>query len=127
VGVPRFVAMTMTYPERVTRYNIAKLRQCVLRGPDKHPGATRIRMRDGSFVKALAYGYVCRVENVPFAFLGGFNPHACVTWSFSFVCFYSLTLHHRSIREVAAKSLRIGDVVERHMEDDDIGEWRCFV
>lgn len=80
VGVPRRVAMVMTYPERVSRYNIEKLRQCVRNGPDVHPGANLIRLRDNSFVKSLAFGD----------------------------------------REIAAKNLRIGDVVERHMEDGDI-------
>lgn len=80
VGVPMKVAMTMTYPERVSRYNIEKLRQRVRNGPEQHPGANLIRMRDGSFVKSLAFGD----------------------------------------REKSANSLRIGDVVERHMEDDDI-------
>lgn len=80
VGVPRRVAMTMTYPERVSRYNIEKLRVLVRNGPDIHPGANMIRMKDGNFVKSLAFVN----------------------------------------REAASKALRIGDVVERHMEDDDI-------
>jgi DNA-directed RNA polymerase III subunit RPC1 len=80
VGVPMRVAMTMTYPERVNRYNIEKLRERVRNGPDKHPGANMIRLRDNSFVKSLAFGN----------------------------------------REQSAKTLHIGDVVERHMEDDDI-------
>jgi DNA-directed RNA polymerase III subunit RPC1 len=80
VGVPERVAKTMTYPERVSRYNIEKLRQRVRNGPDVHPGANLIRMKDGSFVKSLSFGD----------------------------------------RELVAKNLRYGDVVERHMEDDDV-------
>ena len=80
VGVPLKVAMTMTYPETVSRINMEKLRQRVRNGPDVHPGANLIRMKDGSFVKSLAFGD----------------------------------------REAVAKNLRIGDVVERHMEDGDI-------
>jgi len=80
VGVPLRVAMTMTYPERVSRYNIDKLRARVKNGPEKHPGANFIRMRDCSFVRSLAFGD----------------------------------------REISARSLRYGDIVERHMEDDDI-------
>lgn len=56
VGVPFRVAMTMTYPERVSKYNIERLRERVRNGPDRHPGANLIRMRDGSFVKSLAFG-----------------------------------------------------------------------
>lgn len=80
VGVPRSVATVMTYPERVSRYNIEKLRQCVRNGPETHPGANLIRLKDGNFVKSLAF---CN-------------------------------------RDIAADSLKIGDTVERHMEDDDI-------
>lgn len=46
VGVPLHVAKVMTYPERVNRYNIEKLRKCVLNGPEKHPGANLIRKND---------------------------------------------------------------------------------
>ena len=76
-----YVAKTMTYPERVSRYNIDKLRERVRKGLDQHPGATIIRMSgDGSFVKSLAFGD----------------------------------------RERAAQGLRVGEIVERHMEDDDV-------
>lgn len=39
VAVPILMAQTLTYPEKVTRYNIEKLRQCVINGMSKHPGA----------------------------------------------------------------------------------------
>ena len=54
VGVPIQVAVIMTYPERVNKYNIELLRQCVLNGPTKHPGANIIRTENG-FVKSLVY------------------------------------------------------------------------
>jgi DNA-directed RNA polymerase III subunit RPC1 len=80
VGVPVKVATIMTYPEPVSSITIHKLRQRVRNGPNVHPGANMIRMKDGAFVKSLAFGN----------------------------------------RELAAKNLRIGDVVERHMEDGDV-------
>jgi DNA-directed RNA polymerase III subunit RPC1 len=80
VGVPLKVAMIMTYPQPVSSITIEKLRQCVRNGPNVHPGANMIRMKDGAFVKSLAFGN----------------------------------------REMAAKNLRIGDIVERHMEDGDV-------
>jgi DNA-directed RNA polymerase III subunit RPC1 len=79
VGVPTRVAKVMTYPEQVSRYNIEKLRACVRRGPNVHPGANIIRT-SGGFAKSLAFGD----------------------------------------REKAARALRIGDIVERHMEDGDV-------
>uniref|UniRef100_A0A7S1BRD5 DNA-directed RNA polymerase subunit n=1 Tax=Corethron hystrix TaxID=216773 RepID=A0A7S1BRD5_9STRA len=81
VGVPVRVAKIMTYPEKVSRYNIEKLRKLVINGPDVHPGANLIRTAgENSFAKSLAYGN----------------------------------------RSRAAESLKIGDTVERHMEDGDV-------
>lgn len=39
VAVPSRVAMHMTYPEKVSRYNINKLKDCVRNGDKVHPGA----------------------------------------------------------------------------------------
>ncbi|KAI3644286.1 hypothetical protein MP228_010450 [Amoeboaphelidium protococcarum] len=39
VAVPDLVAKTLTYTEVVTEFNIQRLKQCVINGPDKHPGA----------------------------------------------------------------------------------------
>jgi DNA-directed RNA polymerase III subunit RPC1 len=55
VGVPLLVAKTMTYPERVNRYNIEKLRKCVLNGPDVHPGANMVRIAGTNHTLALAF------------------------------------------------------------------------
>ena len=48
VGVPRSIARTLTIPERVHRFNKAKLQQLVENGPDTHPGARYIIHSDGS-------------------------------------------------------------------------------
>ncbi|KZW00731.1 beta and beta-prime subunits of DNA dependent RNA-polymerase [Exidia glandulosa HHB12029] len=45
VGVPKSIAMTLTYPERVTPYNIAYLQELVRNGPREYPGA-RYVVRD---------------------------------------------------------------------------------
>ncbi|KAK3678902.1 DNA-directed RNA polymerase III subunit C1 (rpo31) [Recurvomyces mirabilis] len=48
VAVPVRVALTMTYPERVTRHNMEKLKACILNGTLKHPGANHvIKAHDG--------------------------------------------------------------------------------
>ncbi|KAK8181272.1 hypothetical protein BC567DRAFT_284571 [Phyllosticta citribraziliensis] len=67
VGVPRSIARTLSYPETVTPYNIAKLHQLVKNGPDEHPGAKYIIRDDGSRIDLrhhkrageiqLAYGW----------------------------------------------------------------------
>jgi DNA-directed RNA polymerase III subunit RPC1 len=48
VGVPLRIARTLTYPERVTSFNIDRLRASILRGPDRHPGANYVLFPDGS-------------------------------------------------------------------------------
>ncbi len=52
----QLLAVLFCFIERVSRYNIEKLRKLVLNGPSVHPGANLIRMGDGSFVKSLAFG-----------------------------------------------------------------------
>ncbi|KAH9994498.1 beta and beta-prime subunits of DNA dependent RNA-polymerase [Russula vinacea] len=67
VGVPRSIAMTLTYPERVTPYNIAYLQELVRRGPNAYPGARyvvrdtgdRIDLRRNKQADAfLQYGWI---------------------------------------------------------------------
>jgi len=79
VGVPRLMAMTLTYPERVTSSNISKLRKRVEVGASEHPGANFVEFPSGDKV-FLKFGD----------------------------------------RQRIAKNLRIGDIVERHLEDGDI-------
>lgn len=70
VGVPLEVAMQLTVPEKVTEWNIERLRQFVGNGPNKYPGAKYVIRPDGkrirlAFVqdldeiaKALEPGYI---------------------------------------------------------------------
>ncbi len=47
VGVPEAIAKILTVPERVTQWNIERLRQFVINGPDKWPGANYVIRPDG--------------------------------------------------------------------------------
>ncbi len=42
VGVPEVVAKELTVPEKVTKYNIERIRQLLRNGPDKHPGVNYV-------------------------------------------------------------------------------------
>ncbi|HHQ45271.1 MAG TPA: DNA-directed RNA polymerase subunit A' [Candidatus Altiarchaeales archaeon] len=42
VGVPYYVAMELTVPEEVAEWNIDRMKQLVLNGPETHPGAHAI-------------------------------------------------------------------------------------
>ncbi|GJQ08774.1 hypothetical protein GpartN1_g565.t1 [Galdieria partita] len=55
VGVPVYVAKQLTYPERVTKHNIKQLSEAVLNGPDIHPGANFVELKDGT-KRFLRYG-----------------------------------------------------------------------
>ena len=50
LGVPRTIAMNLTFPERVTRHNIHEMRKLIERGPTEHPGAKTIIRDDGKAV-----------------------------------------------------------------------------
>ncbi|KAL2887929.1 DNA-directed RNA polymerase III subunit RPC1 [Ceratocystis lukuohia] len=58
VAVPILVAKNLTYPETVNRQNIEKLRQCVRNGPQVHPGAQQILIKDetGFYKQSLKFG-----------------------------------------------------------------------
>lgn len=48
IGVPPVFARKLTYPEPVTAHNIKELRQAVINGPFKWPGATHVQHEDQS-------------------------------------------------------------------------------
>jgi DNA-directed RNA polymerase III subunit RPC1 len=80
VAVPMLVAKNLTYPEKVTRYNIEKLRKLVITGPDVWPGANYIIKKNSDYKLFLKFGD----------------------------------------RKRQAQNLQIGDIVERHLEDNDV-------
>ena len=77
VGVPRSIALNLTVPERVTRFNIDRLQKLVANGPRIHPGAK----------------FIIRDDNVRFDL--------------------------RLVENASALQLRIGYIVERHLQDGD--------
>ncbi|KAI9752373.1 MAG: hypothetical protein M4579_005644, partial [Chaenotheca gracillima] len=56
VAIPIQVAKNFTYPEKVTTYNIGKLRQRVRNGANKWPGANYILKKNSDFKMFLKYG-----------------------------------------------------------------------
>lgn len=56
--VPILMAKILTYPDRVNRYNIERLRKLILNGPEEHPGANFVEVvnSDGTVNKiSLAF------------------------------------------------------------------------
>ncbi|KAG7786695.1 hypothetical protein KL910_004095 [Ogataea haglerorum] len=53
IGVPPVFAKKLTYPEPVTVHNVAELRQAVINGPDRWPGALQVQNEDGSLVSLV--------------------------------------------------------------------------
>jgi len=47
VGVPKIIAMELTIPEKATEWNIEKLKELIVRGPEVHPGANYVIRPDG--------------------------------------------------------------------------------
>ena len=62
VGVPRSIARTLTYPETVTPYNIAKLTKYVQNGPTEHPGARFVVRSDGTRLDLRHYRRATAVQ-----------------------------------------------------------------
>eukprot|EP00123_Amoebidium_parasiticum_P015656 comp23089_c0_seq2/m.37076 comp23089_c0_seq2/g.37076 ORF comp23089_c0_seq2/g.37076 comp23089_c0_seq2/m.37076 type:complete len:1220 (-) comp23089_c0_seq2:406-4065(-) len=56
VGVPERVAKNLTYPERVNRYNLQRLKQMVINGPSKHPGANFVICGETKIKRWLKFG-----------------------------------------------------------------------
>lgn len=82
VAVPELVAKNLTYPERVQKQNIDKLKKCIANGPNKWPGAQAVLKQEGD----TSFKVSLRFAN----------------------------------KEQVIRDLKFGDVVERHLEDDDI-------
>jgi DNA-directed RNA polymerase subunit A' len=51
VGVPLDIAMRLSMPEKVTEWNLEEMRQLVINGPEKYPGALYIVRPDGKRVR----------------------------------------------------------------------------
>ncbi|THD27285.1 DNA-directed RNA polymerase subunit [Fasciola hepatica] len=95
VIVPEHCAKLLTYPERVTEFNMEFLRGLILNGPNKHPGA-------------LFVSYTLRGEAKRQAEAQGSSD---VVKRF---------LASDKAREDVARHLQSGDLVERHLIDGDI-------
>ncbi|BDD64349.1 hypothetical protein MPDQ_000327 [Monascus purpureus] len=50
IGVPLVFAKKLTYPEPVTNHNFWEMKQAVINGPDKYPGAAAIENENGQVV-----------------------------------------------------------------------------
>lgn len=62
VGVPRSVALNLTFPERVTPHNYDWLKRLVLNGPTKHPGARYVTRDDMSRIDLRFVSDLTKVE-----------------------------------------------------------------
>jgi DNA-directed RNA polymerase subunit A' len=51
VGVPQDIAMRLSMPEKVTVWNIEEMRQLIINGPEKFPGALYVVRPDGKRVR----------------------------------------------------------------------------
>jgi len=69
VGVPIEVAMRLSVPEKVTEWNLEEMRQLVINGPEKYPGALYIIRPDG---KRIRLEFVTDREKIAEALIPGF-------------------------------------------------------
>jgi DNA-directed RNA polymerase beta' subunit len=50
IGVPPYFATRLSFPEAVTPWNVEQLRQAVINGPHKHPGALAVEDVTGTVI-----------------------------------------------------------------------------
>ena len=79
LGIPIKIAMNLTFPEVVNQYNIVKMKETVLIGPESWPGAKYIRKKRTGLTINIKYG----------------------------------------MKDRFSEELEIGDIVYRHMINDD--------
>ncbi|XP_039753127.1 DNA-directed RNA polymerase I subunit RPA1 [Pararge aegeria] len=51
IGIPDAFATKLTYPIPVTEWNVDELRKMVINGPNKHPGAEKLEVRNGRIIR----------------------------------------------------------------------------
>lgn len=100
VGVPKSIAMNLTYPETVNQFTIEKCKQWVKNGPNVYPGALFIIKKNGI---RISLSIIQRK-------LKEFSEK------------HGLSGREEKIKENFEKKLDLefGDIVERHMIDDDM-------
>lgn len=96
VIVPVHMAKILTFPERVNQLNYEKLKTLILNGADVHPGANIV------------------ISN-PDAQPGDVDQNGNQIDSYG----HPLHIMNKNFRRKVANELKIGDIVERHLEDDD--------
>ena len=47
IGIPPVFARKLTFPEPVTDHNVHVMRELVINGPEKYPGASIVEFEDG--------------------------------------------------------------------------------
>ena len=90
------MAKVLTFPERVNRLNIEKLKRLILAGSEQHPGANVVISNPDSRPGDLDE------MGKPLEPIG-----------------HPLHIMNRNFRRKVANELKIGDIVERHLENDD--------
>nr|XP_026492149.1 DNA-directed RNA polymerase I subunit RPA1 [Vanessa tameamea] len=51
IGIPDAFATKLTYPVPVTEWNVDELRKMVINGPNKHPGAEKLEVKNGRTIR----------------------------------------------------------------------------
>ncbi|KAK9909518.1 hypothetical protein WJX75_003467 [Coccomyxa subellipsoidea] len=106
IGVPPYFAVRLSFPERVTPWNVAELREMVIRGAHEHPGAVAVEDE---------LGRVILLHKLPL------NRREAVA---------KLLLSRQGVEEAGARGRKLGSpvsggrgagkIVYRHLRDGDL-------
>lgn len=68
IGIPMEIAMQLTIPEKITQYNIEKIKKLINNGPNIYPGCTTITRLDGIIID-LKYSNKSLLKNVEIGYV----------------------------------------------------------
>jgi DNA-directed RNA polymerase I subunit RPA1 len=77
IGVPVIFAKKLTFPEPVTDYNVERLRQMVINGPQKYPGANVVEDLHGNRIFLEACSNSQRIGLAKMLLSGGYGKVVC--------------------------------------------------
>ncbi|CAD2101559.1 DNA-directed RNA polymerase III subunit RPC1, putative [Plasmodium vinckei brucechwatti] len=130
VVIPKIIAMRLTYPETVNKYNIEKLKMLIRNGSNVWPGANYIIKKNvnmnygeggkfGNSIIDIVKRYVKRSREVNTSLSRNINHEQNQYSSNNNFGANRISLKYAN-KKYLIDNLKIGDIVERHICDGDI-------
>ncbi|ETB62832.1 hypothetical protein, variant [Plasmodium yoelii 17X] len=130
VVIPKIIAMRLTYPETVNKYNIEKLKMLIRNGSNVWPGANYVIKKNvnmnydengkiGNSIIDIVKRYVNKSRELNTSFSKNINNEQNQNSSNNNLGANRISLKYAN-KKYVIDHLKIGDIVERHICDGDI-------